>query len=64
MDKRRRLLSKAIKPFGYKIDGCTGGSHYRLRNKKTGHFLSCSMSPKNIEHWIKNVIRDIQRYRT
>lgn len=64
MDKRHRDLGKAIKPFGYVIDwsGNRKRKHLTIINRRTGHTLTLSASPTNVDHWIKKVLRDIERY--
>ena len=62
MDKRKRELAKAIKPYNYRLVGHTGSSHVIIQHRHTGHRLVTSWSPTNFEHMIKRVIRDIRRY--
>lgn len=62
MDKRKRELSKAIKPYGYRIVGFSGKTHFLLRNRKTGHEMTAACSPTNPDHSIKAVLRGIKQH--
>lgn len=62
MDKRKRELAKAIKPFGYRIVGFSGTNHYLIRNRKTGHEMTAAQSPKHPENAIKAVLRGIKTW--
>jgi len=62
MNKRKRELARAIKPHGYKIVGTTSQNHWLLRNRKTGHEMTASMSPANVKNSIRATLRNIKLY--
>jgi len=58
-DRRTRLLEKLAAKYGY--TATTGGKHMRLAPipPKTGSLVIASISPKNVDHWLRNVESDL-----
>lgn len=61
MKKRDKQLADLARRFGRRVERARGG-HFRLiceRGKRP--FVVCSSTPTNVEHWLKNVERDLRR---
>lgn len=59
--KYQRELARKLKPLGWWIRRkMTGSAHLIVTDGE--HQLTASLSPKNPDHAIKNVIKDIRRY--
>ena len=59
-DKHSRTLSMLAASYGYAVE--RGGKHFRLRPipPLAGRPITVSVSPKNPDHWLKQVTRDLR----
>ena len=62
MRKYQRELRKVLKRYGYRIVGRSSNGHITAINRKTGHTITMSNSPKNQDYTIRNVEADILKY--
>jgi hypothetical protein len=63
MDKRERELRKLLRRLDCRLAGYTGSTHRKIVCNKTGREISTSLSPKNMDMWLKQVERHVIRMR-
>lgn len=63
MNRFKRELAKAVKPYGYRVrNKKSGRNHLLVINDCTGHVLTAPDSPRIAESSIRKTIAGIRRW--